>query len=151
MTASAPLPDRQACLFDTLPETEPRRRRGRQPPKPPVESTEADVPTAPTTPTAPTAVTPLPVIAPPSAEAYRPTEPFRLDASALSHPDLSDLVTALTDSSLGFLLITVVHEAKRRLTPDETSDAEDPASTAGKPNPQLLRALRTVMMELIEQ
>ena len=91
---------------------------------------------------------PVPIKATPPAEPLR-AEPVRLDAAALSNPELADLVTGLTDSSLGFLLIEVVHEVKRRLMPTELSEDDDD-STPRRPNPQLLRAVRTATLELTE-
>ena len=134
--------DRQACLFDTLPETEPRRRRGRRPAKTPTPE-----PIFPPTPIAPPIETP----APPHREA---TEPQHLDPATLSHPELSDLVAALSESSLGFLLVEVTQEVKRRLTPNprepDTGEDEDAPPPQRRPHPQLVRALRTAMMELTE-
>ncbi len=150
MTTSAPLPDRQPSLFEALPETEPRRRRGRRPAKPPADSTDPVVaPTIAAVAPVPVAA-PFPVVAAPSAMTCRglAEEPRRSDPTALTNPELSDLVAALTESSLGFLLVEVVHEVKRRLVSPEPSEDEEAAPAIHQPNPQLLRALRTAMMEL---
>jgi hypothetical protein len=81
-------------------------------------------------------------------------EPQRLDPATLSHPELSDLVAALNESSLGFLLVEVTQEVKRRLAPDpsepDSCEDEDALSPQRRPHPQLIRALRTVLMELTE-
>ncbi|MEI6557003.1 MAG: hypothetical protein WCO00_01240 [Rhodospirillaceae bacterium] len=136
MAAAAP-PDRQACLFDALPATEPRRRRrGRAQPPPEPEAATAGSPES--------APTPLP---PPPAIPARPAMPImvRIDAAALSRPDLCDLVRDLGEPSLGFLLIEAAREAKRRLVPDDP-EFDEPA----EPNPHLLRAIRAAVEELAE-
>jgi hypothetical protein len=77
-------------------------------------------------------------------------EPVRFEITALTNPELSELVAALTESSLGFLLVEVVQEVKRRLSPAEACDDDEAAPAARRPNPQLLRALRTATLELSE-
>ena len=131
--------DRQPCLFEALPASEPRRRAGRRPPK-----SQAAPPPAPES---PAAVAPQP---PPSEPASRglAEPPSRLDPDSLTHPDLSDLVGGLAPSSLAFLLVETVREARRRLEPEAPEDED--ATTAYRPNPVLVRALRTVLLDLTE-
>ncbi len=141
MMASPAPPERQPCLFEALPATEPRRRRPRARPTPfPEEETVA------------TAM-PVPSFAEAPPPPFWPSPPpipvaVRVDAASLTRPDLCDLVRDLTEPSLGFLLVEAAREVKRRLVPDdpEESGLEAPP----EPSPQLLRAIRSVVSELAE-
>ncbi len=128
MTDLTAPPERQHSLFESLPTTEPRRRRVRSQPQP----------VDPVLPPCPSEAVP---------ESFRPVAPviMRLDAAALTRPDLSDLVRDLSEPNLGFLLVEAAREVKRRLIPDDREEYQDSA-----PNPQLLRAVRSVIAELAE-
>ena len=142
MMASIAPPDRQHSLFDALPATEPRRRRPRARPPAAAEG-------APPTPT------PVPSFAESPPVPFWPAPPMaaqpvavRIDAAALSRPDLCDLVRDLAEPSLGFLLVEAAREVKRRLVPEDPEESE--ADSPPEPSPQLLRAIRSVVTELAE-
>ena len=139
MTGSSSPLERQPGLFESLPTTEPRRRRVR--PRSPLANPE-------TAPEAAPAAEPVPSFAEPPQAPFRPLAPMaaRVDVAALSRPDISDLVHELSEASLSFLLVEAAREAKRRLVLDDPE-----AETAAEPSPQLLRAIRTVVAELAEE
>jgi len=136
MMISAAVPDRQPSLFEALPATTPRRRRGR----PPAALTEAPTPES----------APVPVL---TAERESPVfvyaAPVRVDAAALTNPELGDLVRALGEPSLAYLLVEALREARNRLNPGDRFD-EGEEGGGFEPSPALLRALRTVQAELAE-
>ena len=134
MAVTAP-PDRQPCLFEALPATEPRRRRRRARP---AAAAGEETPAA----------AAVPTFAEPPPPPYRPPPvAVKVDAASLSRPDLSDLVRDLAEPSLGFLLLEAAREAKRRLVPDDPEESE----LTPEPSPQLLRAIRSVVAELAEE
>ena len=137
MTGSSIPLERQPGLFESLPTTEPRRRRARS--RSPLATPEV----------APEAE-PVPSFAEPPQAPFRPQAPMaaRVDVTALSRPDLSDLVHDLSEASLSFLLVEAAREVKRRLV---TEDTETETETAAAPSLQLLRAIRTVVAELAEE
>ncbi len=144
--APADAPIRQPCLFEALPTSEPRRRRNRRAPAP---APALDI-LAPDTSSPTTGPAPYPVPTPPTQPAWA-EPPRRIDATALTHPDLSDLVSALSDPSLAFLLVTTIREARQRLTAQESDAPDDEEEAIGhQPNPLLIRALRTALMDLTE-
>ena len=124
-------PEPQPCLFGGLPSTEPRRRRSR--------AAAATEPTGPVTaePVAP-APLPLPLRPPPVT--------LRIDAAALTRPELCDLVRDLGEANLGVLLVEAAREARRRLMPDDA----DESGVTPEPSPLLLRAVRSAVSELAE-
>ena len=95
-------PEPQPCLFGGLPSTEPRRRRSR--------AAAATEPTGPVTaePVAP-APLPLPLRPPPVT--------LRIDAAALTRPELCDLVRDLGEANLGVLLVEAAREALEVVQP----------------------------------
>ncbi|HYD30469.1 MAG TPA: hypothetical protein VEB64_06375 [Azospirillaceae bacterium] len=141
-TSPASTEEAQPCLFDSLPEMEtsrrPRRRRRTAPP--------------------PAAVgKPEPAHAPPPAPA---AEPGREESSApppqpaavfdpakVSNPELADLVAALPDVRLSYLVVEAARELKRRISPSPWEDEGEPPR---EPNPSLLRATQLIMSELTE-
>ena len=145
---SVPTLERQPCLFEALPSSEPRRRPGRRPPKtraaalPPAAETTAE-----TTAESTAEPTPPPPMPGPALRGFAESPP-RLDPGTLTHPDLSDLVGALPESSLAYLLVQTVREARRRLEPTAPEDDESPADYS--PSPLLVRALKTVLLDLTE-
>jgi hypothetical protein len=82
--------------------------------------------------------------------------PIRVDAAALTNPELNDLVHALAAPGLGFLLTAAAREVRRRLAPGDTghdpdSDPDSPSDAAGfTPHPALVRAARAAVSELAE-
>ncbi len=134
MMASIAPPERQPSLFESLPATEPRRRRARSRPQPLEETVVTTEPERAESPQTPFQTPPAPPVA------------MRLDAAALTRPDLCDLVRDLAEPSLGFLLVEAAREVKRRLVSDEPEESDSPP----EPNPQLLRAIRSTVTELAE-
>lgn len=123
MTPAA-VADRQPSLFESLPTT-PSRRRSR-----------------------PAAVVAAEDAPPPPPRIVIQVAPARVDVAALSNPDLDELVRALSEPSLAFLLIEAAREVKRRLSPDEEASEDEEGADSRAPHPALPRAVRAVLSEL---
>lgn len=129
----------QPLLFDSLPETEPRRRPARRARATTVaEPIEVDAVREPVP-----RPLPPPMLAPPPAPVIAPA-PAVLDPAALTAPELRALVQGLTDQRLAWLVVEAAREVKRRLVPDDPDDSGE----AAEPNPVLLRAARQTAGEL---
>ncbi|MEI8397202.1 MAG: hypothetical protein WCF85_20960 [Rhodospirillaceae bacterium] len=145
--------DPQPGLFTDLPTTEPRRRRTRRSPAaaPAVLSIPPEFQQAefqqPRFQQAEAAA--APVALPPAPPVFA-AGPVRVDAAALTNPELAELVRDLSDGSLAYLLIATVRDATRRLSPDEREDEAEDRDNAGgaEPHPALMRAVKTVLSEL---
>ena len=129
----------QPLLFDSLPETEPRRRPARR-----VRATTLAEPIA-----VDAVREPAPPPLQPPMLAARPAPmpipaPAGLDPATLTTPELRALVQGLTDQRLAWLVVEAAREVKRRLVPDDPDDSGD----AAEPNPVLLRAARQTAGEL---
>ncbi len=121
----------QPLLFDSLPETEPLRRKRRRTPAPPDPATTA---------TAESAMAPFSSPFPPLA----PAPSMAHDPATLTNPELRALVRALPDLRLSYLLTEAVRELKQRVQPAES----DEGGASAEPNPALLRTARQVVGEL---
>jgi hypothetical protein len=140
-------PPPQHCLFDSLPETEPRRRRGRRPAAVPAPAGLAE-PAA--EPESAASAAPPRDLEPAAAMVTVTMAPAQLAAS-LTNPELVDLVRALPDSLLAHLLSATVREVRRRLAGggEERFGIDDDSPVGqGEPNPVLLRAVRNGLAEL---
>lgn len=136
----------QPLLFDSLPETERRRR--------PARRARAATLAEPIAVDAVREPAPPPPPPPPPMLAQRPTptpvpapaalDPAALDPAALTTPELRALVQGLTDQRLAWLVVEAAREVKRRLVPDDP----DESGEAAEPNPVLLRAARQTAGEL---
>lgn len=147
---TVPGQDDQPLLFDSLPQDRPSRRSARRAARAAADrpARDAGVEVARSVPESVPEVRVVPTV--PAVPAVAAV----IDPAALSNPELADLIIALSDVSLSFLLIEAVREVRRRLSQPEWADADADAEGEGEaraePNPSLLRAARRAVTELTE-
>lgn len=142
--------ENQHSLFESLPidEVPPHRRRraARRVAAPADGQAPRAVATA--QPVAAVPVAAEPAQAQAQAPAHQgPAVATTVDAASLTNPELADLIAALSDVRLSFLLVEATRALKRRIQPQPWDDEGEP----GEPNPSLLRAAQAIVAELTEE